>query len=199
MESIIGHYYELEVPDILTGIDYLTGKGLVDPAKLGTMGWSNGSLLSIALTVESDRFKVASCGAGDVNWISDYGNCAFGVQFDNLYSKRPLLGTSGSLSCQITALKMNKVVTPTLIIFGEHDTSVPTEQGYEHYRALQQLGKCSSEIFSCSLRNHILSNNCHIKREKWKKNLHGLIPIYTNRIKIRKTDPLKKALLLTSS
>ena len=165
MESIIGHYYELEVPDILTGIDYLTGKGMVNPAKLGTMGWSNGSLLSIALTVESDRFKVASCGAGDVNWISDYGNCAFGVSFNNLYLKGPYWEHLDHYLSKSPLFKMNKVVTPTLIIFGEHDTSVPTQQGYEHYRALQQLGKVPVKFLLLPDEPHSLKQLSHKKRK----------------------------------
>ena len=30
--------------------------------------------------------------------------------------------------------------TPTLIMFGTEDTSVPTGQGWEHFRAMQQAG-----------------------------------------------------------
>jgi hypothetical protein len=36
---------------------------------------------------------------------------------------------------------MGEVETPTLIQFGEKDTSVPTSQGWEHYRALQILDR----------------------------------------------------------
>ena len=33
------------------GVDYLIGKGLVDPDKVATLGWSNGSILSTSLLV----------------------------------------------------------------------------------------------------------------------------------------------------
>jgi hypothetical protein len=36
---------------------------------------------------------------------------------------------------------MKNVVTPTIIFFGDQDKQVPTEQGWQHYRALQHLGK----------------------------------------------------------
>ena len=84
-EAIYGRYYERELPDIQAGVDTLVARGLADPDRLGVHGWSNGSILAIALVAESDRFAVACCGAGDVNWTSDYGNCAFGVWFDELY------------------------------------------------------------------------------------------------------------------
>ena len=43
-----GSYYDLEVPDIEKGVDHLIGRGMVDAEKLGVLGWSNGSLLTIA-------------------------------------------------------------------------------------------------------------------------------------------------------
>src|SRR5208337_2459233 len=74
VESICcGKYYDLETPDINAGVDYLIERGLVDPDKVATMGWSNGSILSTSMLVTyPDRYKVASVGAGDVEWISDW-------------------------------------------------------------------------------------------------------------------------------
>lgn len=142
VESIYGKYYELEIPDIISGVDYLIKRGLVDPERVGTQGWSNGSILSIALTVEyPQRIKVALCGAGDVNWISDYGNCKFGPQFDDLYMGDSFFKKLEVYIKKSPLFRMDRVITPTLILFGDKDTNVPTEQGFEHYRALQLLGK----------------------------------------------------------
>lgn len=141
VESIKKHYYEYEVPDILNGVDYLINKGLVDADKLGIMGWSNGAILAIACVIETNRFKVCASGAGDVNWISDYGNCAFGAGFDNAYFGGPPWKRLKHYIDKSPLFKMEKVSTPTIIFFGTNDTSVPTQQGWEHYRALQQIGK----------------------------------------------------------
>jgi dipeptidyl aminopeptidase/acylaminoacyl peptidase len=63
MESITnGKYYDLEVPDIEKGVDALIARGLVDPEKLGVMGWSNGGILTIGLTVHTTRYKAAVAG-----------------------------------------------------------------------------------------------------------------------------------------
>jgi dipeptidyl aminopeptidase/acylaminoacyl peptidase len=142
VESIKGKYYELEIPDIVSGIDYLADeRGLVDTDSLGVMGWSNGAILTIQLTVEHpDMFKVAAPGAGDVNWISDYGNCAFGARFDNSYFKGPPWEYVDHYIEKSPLFEMEKVVTPTLIHFGTEDRAVPSEQGWQHYRALQQIG-----------------------------------------------------------
>ena len=45
-ESICcGRYYDLEPVDLERGVDALIARGLVDPDRLATMGWSNGAIL----------------------------------------------------------------------------------------------------------------------------------------------------------
>lgn len=142
VESIAGgNYYDLEVQDMEKGVDALIAKGLVDPDQLGTMGWSNGSILTIALTANSTRYKVASAGAGDVEWSSDWGNCAFGASFDNYYFGTSPLENPEVYMKKSPFFRMKDVKTPTIIFFGTEDKNVPTEQGWMHYRALQQLGQ----------------------------------------------------------
>jgi dipeptidyl aminopeptidase/acylaminoacyl peptidase len=135
-----GKYYDLEVPDIEKGVDALLAKGNIDPEKLGVLGWSNGSILTIALTVNSTRYKAASAGAGDVEWVSDWGNCLFGASFDNYYfGKSPFEDLQLYIN-KSPFYKLDKVRTPTIIFFGTEDKQVPTQQGWMHYRALQQHG-----------------------------------------------------------
>ena len=148
VESIKGHYYEYELPDIMAGIDMLDQKGMIDRDSLGVKGWSNGAILTTMLTVKHPNvFKAAAPGAGDVNWTSDYGTCAFGVQFDQSYfGGAPWDNTDGQIFNSTYIQKsplfqMEKVRTPTIIFHGSKDRAVPRDQGWEYYRALQQIGK----------------------------------------------------------
>jgi dipeptidyl aminopeptidase/acylaminoacyl peptidase len=142
VESITnGMYNELEWIDVEKGVDSLIAKGLVDPQKLGVMGWSNGSIITIELTTRTTRYKAASAGAGDVNWISDWGNAVFGRAFDDHYFGKSPLQDPQLYVRKSPLFRMDKVTTPTIIFFGTEDKQVPTEQGWQHYRALQQLGK----------------------------------------------------------
>ncbi|MCS7023485.1 MAG: prolyl oligopeptidase family serine peptidase [Bryobacteraceae bacterium] len=141
-ESISGgNYNELEWIDVETGVDSLIARGLVDREKLGVMGWSNGSIITIELTTRTTRYRAASAGAGDVNWISDWGNCEFGHSFDDYYLGKTPLEDPQLYIKKSPLFRMDRVRTPTIIFFGTEDRQVPTEQGWQHYRALKHLGK----------------------------------------------------------
>lgn len=142
-----GNYYHLEQIDIYNGIQFLNSKGLIDMDKLGTMGWSNGAILTTWMILKyPDMFKVAAPGAGDINWTSDYGTCAFGVTFDQSYfGGAPWDDTNGKIYNEwyinnSPIFEIEKIKTPTIIFHGSEDRSVPRDQGWEYYRGLQQVG-----------------------------------------------------------
>jgi dipeptidyl aminopeptidase/acylaminoacyl peptidase len=148
VESIRENYYEPEMEDIIKGIDLLANEGKIDKSQLGTMGWSNGAIITTMLTVKyPDMFKVAAPGAGDVNWTSDYGTCRFGVSFDQHYfGGAPWDDVNGKYYNENYILKsplfeIEKIKTPTIIFHGSEDRAVPRDQGWEYYRGLQQVGK----------------------------------------------------------
>src|SRR5579863_2997903 len=142
-ESICcGKYYDLETPDINAGVDYMISKGAVDADKVGTLGWSNGSILSISLiTTYPERYKVASVGAGDVEWISDWGNVDFGDSFDSYYFGKSPMEDPELYIRKSPFFKMDKVKAPVLIFHGSADTNVPTAQSWSFFRALQYYDK----------------------------------------------------------
>jgi dipeptidyl aminopeptidase/acylaminoacyl peptidase len=122
--------------DVMSGVDSLIKKGTVDPAKLGSMGWSEGGYISAFLTTHTDRFKAISVGAGISDWMTYYVNTditAFTRQYLHatpwddpaVYAK----------TSPITTIKQAK--TPTLIQHGSVDKRVPVPDGFELYRGLQ--------------------------------------------------------------
>jgi dipeptidyl aminopeptidase/acylaminoacyl peptidase len=165
-ESIAaGNYYDLEVPDIEKGVDYLIGRGMVDPDKLGLLGWSNGSLLTIALTTQTTRYKAAGAGAGVVDWASDWANAYFGASFNNYYFGKSPLEDPQRYVRKSPFYQLDRVRTPTIIFFGENDRTVAPSQGWMHYRALQQLGKTDVRFVMFPGAGHLLRKLSHQRRK----------------------------------
>jgi dipeptidyl aminopeptidase/acylaminoacyl peptidase len=142
-ESICcGKYYDLETPDINAGVDYLIAKGLGDPDRIATMGWSNGSILSTSLLIAyPDRYKVASVGAGDVEWLSDWANVDFGQSFDAYYFGKSPFEDPQLYIRKSPFFKMDTIKAPVLIFHGSADRNVPPAQSWSYFRALQHFGK----------------------------------------------------------
>jgi dipeptidyl aminopeptidase/acylaminoacyl peptidase len=143
VESICcGKYYDLETPDINAGVDFLIEKGFVDAEKVATLGWSNGSILSTSLLVTyPDRYKAASVGAGDIEWISDWGNVIFGDSFDSYYFGKSPMEDPDLYIRKSPFFKMDKIKAPVLIFHGTADNNVPPAQSWSYFRALQYYGK----------------------------------------------------------
>ena len=142
-ESICcGKYYDLETPDINAGVDYLIEKGMGDADRVATLGWSNGSILSTSLLITyPDRYKVASVGAGDVEWISDWANVDFGESFDAYYFGKSPMQDPDLYIKKSPFFKMDRIKAPVLIFHGNADRNVPFAQSWDYFRALQWHGK----------------------------------------------------------
>ena len=136
-----GKYYDLEVPDIEKGVDYLIARGVVDSERLATMGWSNGAILTIALTVANTRYKAAAAGAGDVEQVSDWAYTTFGAAFDNYYFGAPPYDDPQLYIRKSPMYEFKKVRTPTIVFSGTEDRAVGHAQAWMHFRTLQQLGQ----------------------------------------------------------
>lgn len=130
-----------EMEDILLGVDALVGRGLADPERVGTGGWSYGGYLSAwAATRWSERFRAAVVGAGITNWISFSGTTDIpeemsSVHWTSWWHEKPELHWKRS-----PIAHLETAGTPTLILHGEDDERVDPEQGMELYTALRLKG-----------------------------------------------------------
>jgi len=161
-----GRYYELEVPDLEAGADDLIARGLVHPDSIATAGWSNGAILSTALTVANpSRYKAAIVGAGDVEWISDWGNVDFGASFDNYYFGASPIEDPQRYIDKSPYFRLPEVRTPTLLFTGTADRNVPPSQSWSHFRALQQLGNVETRLVLFPGEPHGLGELAHQRRK----------------------------------
>jgi dipeptidyl aminopeptidase/acylaminoacyl peptidase len=142
LRDMVGHYYRQSHLDVMTGVDHLIEKGIVDGDRMAKMGWSGGGHMTNKIITHTDRFKAAASGAGAVNWISMYGTSDV-----RIYRTPWFGGTPWQEDAPIdvywghSPLKdIYKVTTPTIVLVGENDVRVPPEQSVELYRALKSNG-----------------------------------------------------------
>lgn len=122
--------------DVMSGIDYLDKKGMIDKTKMGSMGWSQGGYISAFLTTNTDVFKAISVGAGISNWMTYYVGTDI-HPFTRQYLKATPWSDEMIYKKTSPITNINKAKTPTLIQHGEFDKRVPIANAYELLQGLR--------------------------------------------------------------
>jgi dipeptidyl aminopeptidase/acylaminoacyl peptidase len=123
--------------DVISGIDTLVAQGLVDTARVGAMGWSQGGYISAFLTThDSARFKAISVGAGISDWMTYYVNTDI-HPFTRMYLKATPWDDPEIYRKTSPIAYIKQARTPTLIQHGENDARVPIPNAYELYQGLR--------------------------------------------------------------
>jgi dipeptidyl aminopeptidase/acylaminoacyl peptidase len=144
--GIVGNYFPPGYEDIITGVDHLIAQGIVDPDKMGALGWSAGGHWSNWILVNTDRFKAISSGAGTSNWISMF------AQSDVQRNRQYYLGDKlpyedfDAYWTQSPLKYIKNAKTPTMIHVVQGDPRVPSPQSIELHMALKQLN-VPTELF----------------------------------------------------
>jgi dipeptidyl aminopeptidase/acylaminoacyl peptidase len=146
--DLIGHENDIEVKDILAGIQHLIKEGIADPERIGVMGWSNGGYLTNCLITLKDspvKFKAASTGGCILDTVAEWGfndEPAYPIVFKkglpweqpDIYRKTsPVYG-------------LGNVTTPTLIHVGGNDPRCPPGHSRMFYRALKEYRNVPTEL-----------------------------------------------------
>lgn len=148
LTDLVGNENDLDVKDIVSGIQHLIKEGIADPDRVAVMGWSNGGYLTNCLiTMKNPPVKIsaASSGAGILDTVAEWGfndEPAYPVVFKkgapweqpDLYKKTsPTYG-------------LGNVTTPTLIHVGANDVRCPPGHSRMLYRALKEYQKVPTQL-----------------------------------------------------
>jgi dipeptidyl aminopeptidase/acylaminoacyl peptidase len=162
LSQLIGNKNNLDVMDILSGVDTLIARGIADPERMAVMGWSNGGYLTNCIITRDNRFKAASSGAGVFDTAMQWSiedtpghviNFSKGLPWESAEKMRE---TSPLYDA-------DKVMTPTLIHVGEKDERVPQEHSRGLYRALRHYMKVPTELIVYPGAGHGLTKYSHRK------------------------------------
>jgi dipeptidyl aminopeptidase/acylaminoacyl peptidase len=125
--------------DVISGVDFLIAKGMVDKDRVGAMGWSQGGYISAFITCYSDRFRAVSVGAGISDWTTYYVNTDI-HPFTRQYLKATPWEDPEIYRKTSPITYVNRAKTPTLIQHGDQDKRVPPPNAFELYQALKDRG-----------------------------------------------------------
>ncbi len=137
LTELIGHENEIEIEDIMKGIDALVEKKIAAPDQLGVLGWSNGGYLTNCLVARTERFKAAASGAGVADVVTEWGTNdepAFSMVFVKGFpwNKAPEYQRVSPV------FTFDKVRTPTLFHVGANDQRCPAGNSRMLFRALKE-------------------------------------------------------------
>jgi dipeptidyl aminopeptidase/acylaminoacyl peptidase len=146
--DLIGNENDIEVKDILAGIQHLIKEGIADPDRVGVMGWSNGGYLTNCLITLKDspvKFKAASSGAGILDTVAEWG---FNDEpaYPRVFKKGLPWETPDIYRKTSPTYGLGNVTTPTLIHVGGGDERCPPGHSRMLYRALKEYVKVPTEL-----------------------------------------------------
>jgi dipeptidyl aminopeptidase/acylaminoacyl peptidase len=135
-----GTYMRDIASSVLPGVNAAVEAGVADPDRVGVFGWSSGGYSTLALIVQTTRFRAAIAGAGFSDWIAMYGEGGWSDEESvriggTLWEKRDLFIENSPI------FYLDRVETPLLLIHGANDGGVRPAYSEQVYTGLRRLGK----------------------------------------------------------
>jgi dipeptidyl aminopeptidase/acylaminoacyl peptidase len=142
--AIFADWGTKDFQDVMAGVDYAVAQGWSDPDRLGVGGWSYGGILTNYVLTQTDRFKGAVSGASEVLYVANYGHDHYQLQWE---LELGLPWTNRAAWERISPFNnVEKIVTPTLVMGGEHDWNVPILNSEQLYQSLRRLGRTTQLV-----------------------------------------------------
>jgi dipeptidyl aminopeptidase/acylaminoacyl peptidase len=154
-KAIYADWGNLEVVDLLAGVDWAVKSGIADPDRLGIGGWSYGGILTNYTIATDPRFKAAASGAGSSLQLSMYGSDQYILQYDTEMGQ-PWKNPETWMKVSYPFFKADRIKTPTLFMCGENDFNVPIVGSEQMYQALKSNG-VETQLIVYPNQNHGIS------------------------------------------
>jgi dipeptidyl aminopeptidase/acylaminoacyl peptidase len=146
--------------DVLAAVDQAIAMGVADPDRLGLGGWSYGGILTDHVLVRTTRFKAATSGASEVNYLANYGTDQYQYEWE---TELGLPWKNTELWMRLSPwFQIEKITTPTLILCGADDFNVPLLNSEQFYQALRRLGR-DTELIIYPGQHHGLTKPSYVK------------------------------------
>lgn len=148
LTDLVGNENDLDVKDILAGVQHLIKEGIADPDRVAVMGWSNGGYLTNCLITLKDppvKFRAASSGAGILDTVAEWG---FNDEpaYPKVFKKGHPWETPDVYRRTSPTYGLGDVTTPTVIHVGGNDVRCPPGHSRMLYRALREYRNVPAEL-----------------------------------------------------
>ncbi len=146
--------------DVMAAVDQAVAMGVADPDRLGVGGWSYGGILTDHVITKTSRFKAATSGASEVNYLANYGTDHYQREWEAELGL-PWKNPEGWMRIS-PFFQIEKVTTPTLILGGSEDVNVPLLNSEQLYQALRRLGR-DTELVIYPGQSHGIAKPSYVK------------------------------------
>jgi dipeptidyl aminopeptidase/acylaminoacyl peptidase len=137
--AAIGGWGVADMDDFLEPLDELVAEGVADPARLAVTGYSYGGFMTCYLTARDPRFAAAVAGGISSDLVSMAGTADNRRGLSIQFGGRPWEHRE-RYAAQSPMTTVEDVVTPTLLVHGEHDHRSPFGQSQQWHTALRERG-----------------------------------------------------------
>ena len=152
--AIYANWGDLDVKDVLAGVDYAVAQGGVDLERIGVGGRSYGSILTNYLIASDTRFKAAVSGAGSSNGLAMYGHDQYVREYE-LELGLPWKDFDTYVRVSYPFLHADRIKTPTQFYCAMEDFNVPCLGSEQMYQALHSL-RVPTELVLYPGENHAM-------------------------------------------
>jgi dipeptidyl aminopeptidase/acylaminoacyl peptidase len=143
-------------------VDHVVAQGVADPGRLAVTGWSYGGMLTNHVITRTDRFKAAATGASAALYVTNFGHDHYQRWWvDEL--GLPWEPESRQVYERMSPFnRVDRVVTPTLVLGGEQDWNVPIINSEQLFLALKLRG-VPTELVVYPGESHGIDTPSHVK------------------------------------
>ncbi|MEO0423392.1 MAG: S9 family peptidase [Pseudomonadota bacterium] len=137
----IHHAYPGEdYDDLMSGVDAVVARGMIDEDQLYVTGGSGGGVLTAWIVGKTDRFRAAVVAKPVINWLS-FSLTADGYPYFTRYWFASMPWEDPDSYWVRSPLSLvGNVKTPTMLLTGEQDYRTPISESEQYYQALKLRG-----------------------------------------------------------
>lgn len=159
-----GRWNNIEIQDILSGIDHLVANNIADDLHLYVKGFSHGGTIVAYLLAASDRFRAAVAGNAIYDFRSAYGAGEAPYRFEAEFGLPWEHKTEYSRISPVDQVDM--ISTPLLLLAGGQDWHAPFTQADQFFTRLKRCEVDSRLVIEPDC-THEVPSSCISEMEDW--------------------------------